>query len=591
MGTPPAVNSSVPRETPLDHLKPSLRIALAQYSDKGPKPENQDTVGARIPSDDQVSTLVTKGIAIAIADGVSSSSAARQASQAAVTGFLTDYYATPDTWSTQHSAMRVIRSLNHYLWGQSQNSIRDEGYLTTFSTLILKGDKCFTFHVGDSRIYRLRDNLLEQLTRDHTQKIDSKTTYLSRALGADISLEVDMLTEEIAAGDLFILTTDGIHDAIPPAEFKTLVHQHQDNPESLVTAASDCAREHVTRDNLSIQVVKVEAVGLPSQSDAVTVLSKLPFPPLLEAGQQIDGMTVQKIMHESERSQVYLVKTDSGKLLAMKTPSPSYEDDPAYIERFVMESWIGSRIQNTNVARVVTPPHARNTLYYLTEHIAGPTLENLISERAPFAITDAVELMEQIIKGVRAFHRRDTLHQDLKPANIVIGTQGATIIDFGSCWVAGVQEMGAAIPRDLVLGTLDYSAPEYRYGGPVSARSDQFSLAVLMYEMLTKKQPFGEAYNRAKDLKGFQKLRYIPARSHNPLVPVWLDKAIEKALTIHPNGRYRALSEFLLDLQRPNPSWTTAAELPLIERHPVRVWQVLAALGWGLAFILLTSRL
>ena len=572
----------------MDHLKSSLKIELSQYSDKGPKPENQDTVGARIPSDDQISTLATKGIAIAVADGVSSSSAARQASQSAVSGFLTDYYATPETWRTQQSAIRVIRSLNQYLWGQSQNSIRDEGYLTTFSALILKGDKCFTFHIGDTRIYRLRDNQLEQLTRDHTQKIDSKTTYLSRALGADISLEVDMQMEEMETGDLFVLSSDGIHDAIPAKIFKQLIIDHQDKPNKITELAPQLALEYNTHDNISIQAVKILAVGTPSQNDAVTVLSKLPFPPLLEVGNKIDGMTVQKIIHESERSQVYLVKSANDTPLVLKTPSVNYEDDPAYIERFVMESWIGSRVQNPHVARVITPPHARNTLYYLTEHIAGPTLEKLIDERGPLPIPDAIELVEQIIKGVRALHRKDTLHQDLKPANIVIGSQGATIIDFGSCWVAGIQEMASPFVRDIVLGTLDYSAPEYRCGGNIGQKSDQFSLAVILYEMLTKQRPYGDAYNKPKNLKGFQKLHYIPARKHNPLVPLWLDNALEKALSIHPNARYAALSEWLIDLQRPNPNWTTPKEMPLIERDPVRVWQVLAVLGWALAFYLAT---
>ena len=158
----------------LDHLLPSLKISLAQFSDKGRKEENQDTIGARIP---EGSALATKGIAVAIADGVSSSDSAKQASQSAICGFLTDYYATPDTWRTQQSAIRVIHSLNQSLWGQSRNSVREEGYLTTFSCLILKGNSAFVFHVGDTRVYRLRNGNLEQLTRDHTQKIDKNTTY------------------------------------------------------------------------------------------------------------------------------------------------------------------------------------------------------------------------------------------------------------------------------------------------------------------------------------------------------------------------------------------------------------------------------
>ena len=567
----------------MDHLHSSLKISLAQYSDKGIKPENQDTVGARIPDG---STLATKGIAIAVADGVSSSSSAQQASQSAVKGFLTDYYATPDTWRTQRSAIQVIKSLNQYLWGQSRNNVRQEGYLTTFTSLILKGETAFIFHIGDTRAYRFRNNNLEQLTRDHTQKIDRKTTYLSRALGADLSLEIDFHKEEIQVGDIFLLTSDGIHDVIRRRDIQALLRE-SDDVDHICQQLSDTAVANQSSDNLSVQVVRIDSVGTTSQQDAVTVLSQLPFPPSLDPGHKLDGMEVMKILHESERSQVYLVKSEDGRHAVMKTPSENYMDDPAYIERFVMESWIGSRIQNPHVVRVRPANHARSFLYYLTEHIPGPTLAQLITERAPFPIPDAVELIEQIIKGIRAFHRKDTLHQDIKPENIVIGSQGAVIIDFGSCWVAGVEEAGAPFERDKILGTLRYSAPEYRCAGSINQQSDQFSIALIFYEMITGKVPFGEKYETATDQKSIQKLAYIPAHKHNPLVPLWLDKTIEKSLSIAPSDRYQVLSEWLQDLKRPNPKWSLQQGESLLERNPLMFWKAAALIGWSFAILAL----
>lgn len=569
----------------MEHLKSTLKISLAQFSDSGPKAENQDTLGARIP---EGALLTTKGIALAIADGVSSSESAKQASQAAVTGFLTDYYATPDTWRTQQSAVRVIQSLNRYLCSQGQNSVRGEGHLTTFSTIIFKGDKCFVFHVGDTRVYRYRSNVLEQLTRDHTQRIDKNTRYLSRALGADPVLDIDMLNEEICVNDIYITTSDGIHDFIPYHQFRALVNQNK-TPEKITEALTKQAIENGCDDNLSIQVARIDECGKPSKKDAVTVLSKLPFPPLLDIGQSIDGLKVEKIIHESERSQVYIVKDSSGQQFVMKTPSPNYDDDEAYTERFIMEAWIGSRIQNANVVRVVSPEKERTFLYYLTEYIRGPSLAQLIKERAPAPIPDAVELIENVVKGLRAFHRKDTLHQDLKPENIIVGANGPIIIDFGSCYVAGVHEAGAPFERDTILGTLRFSAPEYRYGGRVSTLSDQFSLAVILYELLTGKHPYGERYETAMDLKTFQRLSYIPARKYNPLVPVWLDKSLEKALAIFPQARYECLSEWLADIKRPNPRWLNPEETPFIEKNPLLFWKIAAGIGWLAAIALLIT--
>ena len=571
----------------MDHLQSALQITFAQKSDAGRKAENQDTVGARIP---EGNLLTTKGIAVAIADGVSSSNAAREASQTAIAGFLSDYYATPDTWRTQQSAMRVIQSLNSSLWGRSQNSIYGEGYLTTFSALILKGNSAFIFHVGDTRVYRLRDNNLELLTRDHTQRLDKHTTHLSRAMGADPYLEVDMHTLELQPGDIFILSSDGIHEPIPPAELKALILAEQQDMDALVHLALSLALHHKSEDNLSIQALRIDNLGTAAQSDAVNVLSRLPFPPVFSPAQSIDGLTIKKVLHESARSQVYLVEDEKKNLLAMKTPSAIYQDDPAYIERFVMEAWIGARIQSAGVVRVIPASESRSCLYYLTDYIPGPTLAQLLKERGILAIVDAVELTEGLIRGIRAFHRKETLHQDLKPDNIVISGKGPVIVDFGSCWVAGVQEAGSPIARDNILGTLDYSAPEYRYGGRTSEASDQFSLAVLLYEMLTGKQPYGSAYSKAMDLKSFQKLRYISAMKYNPLVPYWLDRALEKALSINPNHRYPALSEWLQDLKRPNPDWLVPRSQPLLETHPERVWKALAILGWLTALALILWR-
>lgn len=567
----------------MDHLQSKLSIDFAQRSEAGQKAENQDTLGARLPD---APLLTTKGIAMAVADGVSSSEAAREASQTAITGFLTDYYATPDTWSTRKSAQRVLQSLNRSLWGLSRNSIYDEGLLTTFSALILKGNSAYLFHVGDTRICLWRDGQLEQLTRDHCQRLNKHDTYLSRALGADVSVDVDFHTLEVHVGDVFILTSDGIHDHISPDAFRVLVKTHCENPQHLVDKTFSTALENGSDDNLSIQVAHVRQLGSASQDDAMQVLAHLPFPPLLEVGQTLDGLRVEKHLHESNRSQVYLVRDPEERALIMKTPSVLYNDDPAYIERFVMEAWIGARIQSPQVARVVQPPQARSCLYYLTEYIPGPTLGQMMAERGPLNISDAVELTGQLLRGIRALHRKETLHQDLKPDNIVLSATGPVIVDFGSCWVASVEEIEAPFARDRILGTLDYSAPEYRFGGETGPHSDQFSLAVLLYEMLTGHKPYGVAYSKAMDWREFQKLKYTPASQYNPLVPYWLDRALQKALSLQPQQRYAALSEWWQDLQRPNPRWQQNTSKPLIQRKPEWVWPVVAVVGWAIAAVL-----
>src|SRR6201995_2477282 len=145
-----------------------LRISLGQCSDKGRKPANQDFHGALIPTEP---LLNLKGIAVVIADGISSSEVSHIASESAVKSFLTDYYCTSESWSVKTSAHRVLAATNAWLHSQTRRSQyaydKDKGYVCTLSAIVLKAATAHLFHIGDSRIYRVLDNSMEQLTEDH----------------------------------------------------------------------------------------------------------------------------------------------------------------------------------------------------------------------------------------------------------------------------------------------------------------------------------------------------------------------------------------------------------------------------------------
>nr|MBP6613296.1 protein phosphatase 2C domain-containing protein [Aquabacterium sp.] len=149
-------------------MSPTLRVTLGQHSQAGRKAINQDFHGAATPTASQLSA---KGLAIALADGISSSAVSHVASAAAVRGFLDDYYCTSEAWSVRRAAQRVLNATNSWLHAQTQRSDarfdKDRGYVCTFSALILKGRSAHLFHVGDTRVYRLHPQALEQLTEDH----------------------------------------------------------------------------------------------------------------------------------------------------------------------------------------------------------------------------------------------------------------------------------------------------------------------------------------------------------------------------------------------------------------------------------------
>lgn len=570
-------NASAATPVHATHLRSALRVNAGQSSLAGRKTANEDAVGIRIPSDP---LLTTKGIALAIADGVTDAEHGKEASDICVQNFLSDYYSTPDAWSVKTSVQRVLTALNRWLYSQGVSSLAPHrGYVTTLSVLVIKSQVGYVFHVGDSRIYRFREGTLEQLTTDHVTRISPSKEYLARAVGIDVRLDIDFRQVDLQEGDVFLTCTDGVHQFVNRSQLESLIANNKHDIEHACIAINEAALANGSDDNTSCQLLRIDQLSNANDQDIYQKLSELSFPPALQPGAMLDGLRILEELHASKRSQVYRVRDESSNALyVMKTPSPNFEDDPAYIERFVLEEWIGSRIDSANVVKVITPPKPRKFLYYLVQNIDGQPLGRWLKEFNSREINTAIRIIKNIGRGLGAIHRRETLHQDLKPDNILIDKQGnPVIIDFGSCRVAGIQEIHTPIERDTVLGTLDYSAPEVLTLNPPTRACDIYSLAIIAYEMLTGKHPYGEAYARCKTIDDFKRLEYRPAWSHNPLVPVWLDGALKKALQIDPQQRYQELSEFLFDLEHPNKELIQGKSQPWVERNPLRFWQAFSA--------------
>ena len=558
------------------HLNGRLQVEAGQHTEPGVKAENEDCIGIRIPDEPQ---LTLKGIVAVIADGVSAAQAGKEASETCVRNFISDYYSTPDSWSVKTAGHKVLSALNRWLYGQSQHYIEaSHGYVSTFSCLVIKSRLVHVFHAGDTRIYRLRDQVLEQLTRDHTAQISQDQAYLARAMGMDSNLEVDYRVLDVREGDLFLLTSDGVHDVVPHKRLQELAQTVGEDLEQAARALVTESLSAGSQDNLSCQWLRVSTLPPENDQDVYQKLSELSFPVPLEVGQCLDGYRVLKELHASSRSQTYVVEDDTThQRYVMKTPSPNFEDDPAYIERFIMEEWLGKRIDSVYVCKVYEPRRRRSCLYTLMEYVQGTTLTQWIKEHPKPEIQEVIRLVEMISRGLRAFHRRDMLHQDIKPDNIIIQASGVPkIIDFGACVAGGIAEITTPFQRDIALGTLDYSAPEVFLQQQSSVKSELFALAVVTYEMLTSAYPYGKQLQQLQNVRQLNKLQYYPAYHSNPLIPVWIDGALKKALQPRPESRHSALSEFIFELQTPNPQYLRAPRLPLIQRNPVRVWQMIA---------------
>lgn len=547
-------------------------IQVGQYSDAGPKSCNDDAYGVKIPDEP---LLGSKGVVALIADGVSSSEAGKEASHACVHGFITDYYSTPESWTVKTSGQRILGALNQWLYSQSQRRFSTEhAMLSTISALVIKSGTGYLFHVGDTRICRLRDGDLECLTTDHRVWASGEKSYLGRAMGADVHVDIDYKSFPVEVGDVFILTTDGISEFVGGTEMRNLVREHIASPEQAARLLSELALKNGSTDNVTCQILCVDELpGLDSKS-FYKQISELPFPPFLEPGMTLDGYRILREIHASNRTQVYVAQdTESGVRVILKTPSVNFEDDPAYIDQFLHEEWIGKRIDNPHVLKVIEPPRRRRFLYYVTEYIEGNTLREWMEQNPRPSYIGVRDIIEQIASGLRAFHRLEMVHRDLKPGNIMIDDSGRLIIiDFGSTRIAGMDEVHTPYEKNNMLGTFDYAAPEYFEGYAGSSQSDIYALGVIAYEMLTGKLPYGKALS----VNNLKRARYVSIKQYSPEVPAWVDAAIQKAVNLSADKRYTRMSEFVHDMGQANPEFLSRKQVPLIERNPLGFWRSLA---------------
>src|ERR1700710_1574002 len=270
-----------------------LKISVGQHSDKGRKPANQDFHGVLVP---EQPLLGLKGIAVVLADGISSSNVSHIASESAVKSFLTDYYCTSESWSVKNSAQRVLAATNSWLHSQTRRSRyaedQDKGYVCTLSAMVIKSTTAHIFHVGDSRIYRVAGQALEQLTDDHRVIISSQQSYLGRALGVNPQIEIDYLMSKVEKGDTFVLVTDGIYEHVGDRHIARTIKDNADDLDQAAKAVVELAFELGSKDNLTVQIVRVDELPESGASEVFGHPRELPPPPLLEARQIFDGYRI-----------------------------------------------------------------------------------------------------------------------------------------------------------------------------------------------------------------------------------------------------------------------------------------------------------
>ncbi|HEY0955518.1 MAG TPA: protein kinase [Roseateles sp.] len=563
----------------------TLRLAVGQHSEAGRKPLNQDFHGVAQPTDAQARS---RGIALAIADGISTSAVSQVASAAAVRGFLEDYYGTAESWTVRRAAHCVLAATNGWLHAQSQRGDGrfdvDRGHVCTFSALVFKGREVHLLHVGDTRVYRVHANALEPLTQDHRVRVDGQS-YLGRALGVSQHVEIDHACLPVEVGDTFLLATDGAYEYLNAAHVQDALTRHRDDLQAAAQALVATALSRGSEDNVTVMLTRVES--LPRDIAPPVNRDELRLPPRLSPRQAFEGYRVVRELFSGPRSQVVLTVDANEREWVLKLPSAELAGNVRELDRFSAEEWVARRVDSPHVIKAAPAERRREHLFTAMEYIPGQTLAQWMTDHPSPSLDEVRQIVDQIARGLQALHRKEMLHQDLRPENIMIGRQGTVVlIDLASAHVAGLSE-GHGDARALELaGTLQYTAPEYFTGAGGSPVSELFSLAVLAYQMLTGALPYGLQVPQVRGERDLHRLQYVPLRTRRPDLPEWLDRVLRKALQPQAARRQQALSEFMHDLHAPGAEFMKRDRTPLQERHPLLFWQGLTVV-FGLATVVL----
>lgn len=509
-----------------------LTISSGHASLAGMRERNEDFVGMVTPNEPELSS---KGLLAAIADGVSGSEGGRDAAEYSVRGLLADYYATPDTWPVTQALDRVIKATNS--WVQRQGSIRPElaGMATTLTAVVLRGGFYYFSHVGDTRLYLLRNGVLTRLTTDHVWDRPEMRHVLTRAIGLDSRIAIDHGMGELCERDVFLLASDGIWASMSEYDMTVALSDLAlGNADAAAVAErlAHAAIKNGSQDNASALALKVDSLPAENLRDALAASRQLPLPPRLKPGQAIDGYVVESAVHQSQATLLYRV-TDprTQKKLALKTLHPDRAGDDAERSAFAHEEWLAKRVVARFFPQVITPEQ-KNYLYYLTTWHDGHTLQEHLDAGEHFTVPDVVTHGIRLVRAIGALHRRSIIHRDIKPANVHLGDDGELrLLDLGVAQ-SGIEAQGGLLAPQA--GTPSFLAPEQFDNAPPSHQTDLYAVGVTLYLLLTRRYPYGE-------IEPFQRPRFgepVPPGRYRPDVPLWLENVLMKAVARDPAERF-----------------------------------------------------
>lgn len=512
-------------------------------------------------SDDACAHRVHDGVLVAaVADGVGSARAGREAAQSATRRLVDNFEARPTSWTLDRALVEFTTQINRQLCEEAVHRYGSEGALAcTLAAVALSGDMMWGVNLGDTEVFLLRGGELRPLSERHALTGPEQTHILTRGLGLEPVVTPHLFSWRVAAGDRVLICTDGVTKPLTRERLATLLGKNPD-------ATSLVRTIEAPEDDATALVIEI--IAPPAAGAAPTTAPALTVPDALQAGQDYAGHTLLKAFDPDAR--VWLAKRHhDGVRCVLKFAPIDARHDERIRTLFSNEITSARRLQSRFFPAAEIPPGDPVSCYSLA-YIEAPTLRECLAER-PLVTEEVIALGRFLAAAAQFLLSHDLVHGDVKPENILVVRRGIAaeflLLDFGS-----VAPLFAPPSR---AGTASYIAPERFQGAPHSERTEIYGIGVTLFEAATRAYPYGE-------IERFQNPRFNTPRRPaklNPTLPDWLEAILLRSVAAAPAQRYQNYSQLTFDLEHPDkvePFF--APDTPLLERNPLLVWQLLAAL-------------
>lgn len=248
--------------------------------------------------------------------------------------------------------------------------------------------------------------------------------------------------------------------------------------------------------------------------------------------------------------------------VAIKMLRPELARQAQIVERFRSEAVTLAKLNHPNIATLYSFQRQGDDFFMVMEYVSGETLDALIRRKGAMPTDEAISLFCQALEGMGRAHKLVIVHRDIKPANMMLTEDGSIkVMDFGIARVLGTARMTR---QGNIVGTIEYMSPEAIQGAEVDARSDIYSLGILLYEMLTGRVPF------VNDTEYSLMMAQInepppPPRAFAPHIPIPVEQAILRALAKRPEERFQSVGDFRRALEQ-----NVSAPFPSVSVESVR---------------------